>query len=126
MKYMIKKLSIIILGISIQVNAIAASHNPQEFLSAIQGSKDEGQQIVREYCATCHANKAVIELGAPKVQQIEDWGPRVKQGLDVLLQHTYEGYGAMPARGGCFECTDLQLKLAVLVMLPDSIRKDYK
>jgi len=38
--------------------------------------------------------------------------------MPVLLEHTSEGFGAMPARGGCFECTDEQLELAILAMLP--------
>jgi len=33
-----------------------------------------------------------------------------------MLQRTDEGIGFMPARGGCFECTDQQLLLAVLAL----------
>jgi len=29
----------------------------------------------------------------------------------------------MPARGGCFECSDEQLVLAILAMLPESAKK---
>ena len=30
-------------------------------------------------------------------------------GMPVLLKLTIDGKGAMPARGGCFECSDEQL-----------------
>ena len=111
----------------------AESHHPQEFLQSIKGAKDEGEQIVKHFCISCHAIKPMIQLGAPKIDDEHDWMPRVKQGIALLLQHTEEGYNAMPARGGCFECTDEQLNLAVLAMLPKSLKdmfinkhKDHK
>lgn len=107
-------------------SAFAQTHHPEQFLESIKGSKNEGAQIVQQFCANCHAVKPLIELGAPKMHNEMDWGPRVKQGLDELLKHTAEGFGAMPARGGCFECTDEQLRLAIVAMLPKSMQKDHK
>lgn len=104
----------------------ASGHNPQQILESIRGSKNEGEQIVTHFCASCHAAKPLIELGAPKINQLADWQTRVKSGLDTLFKHTEEGFGAMPARGGCFECSDLQLKLAIAAMLPKSLSKVYK
>ena len=96
----------------------AASHHPQEFLKQISGSKDEGMQIVQHYCANCHALKPIIQVGAPRMGVNSDWDLRVKQGIDTLFKHTDEGLNTMPARGGCFECTDHQLLLAISAMLP--------
>jgi cytochrome c5 len=96
----------------------AASHHPQDFLKRIAGAPDEGQQIVQHYCANCHAQKPIIPLGAPRIGQASDWKLRLKQGMDILFKHTDEGFHAMPARGGCFECSDTQLKLAISAMLP--------
>jgi cytochrome c5 len=111
----------------------ADSHHPQEFLQSIEGAKDEGMQIVGHFCVSCHAVKPMIELGAPKINVKSDWDPRIKQGLATLLTHTEEGFNAMPPRGGCFECSDKQLYLAILAMLPESLRgltlseiKDHK
>jgi cytochrome c5 len=106
--------------------ATAASHNPQQILDSIRGKADEGQQIVRLFCSNCHAEKPLIELGAPKTGQLSDWKPRMKQGLDTLFQHTADGFGAMPARGGCFECSDEQLRLAIIAMLPEQLTKPIK
>jgi cytochrome c5 len=100
--------------------SFAASHHPQEFLKRIEGKSDEGQQIVQHFCANCHAENPMIPLGAPRIGSKEDWQPRVKPGLDVLFQHTSEGLNAMPARGGCFECSDHQLLLAIAEMLDQS------
>ena len=41
-----------------------------------------------------------------------------QKSIDGLFKHTDEGFNAMPARGGCFECSDRQLKLAIAAMLP--------
>ena len=96
----------------------AASHHPQDFLKSIAGSPDEGERIVQHYCSNCHALKPIIPLGAPRMGQPADWKGRIKQGRASLFKHTDEGLNAMPARGGCFECTDKQLMLAILALLP--------
>ncbi len=111
--------------------SLAASHHPQDFLKDIAGSRTEGKQIVQHYCAMCHAEKPMIQLGAPTMGQNSAWEPRIKQGIDTLFKHTDEGLNAMPARGGCFECTDKQLLLAIMAMLPKDPRvkhhkKDHK
>lgn len=109
----------LMLGLLFQVFAVcAASHHPQDFLKEVAGAKDEGEQIVQHYCANCHAKKPLISLGAPRMGHVHDWQPRIKQGIASLLNHTNEGINAMPPRGGCFECSDEQLLLAVLAMLP--------
>lgn len=101
----------------------ANSHHPQEFLQAIKGSKDEGRQIVDHFCSSCHAAKPLIQLGAPKINNKSDWSLRIKQGLASLFAHTEEGFNAMPPRGGCFECSDEQLRLAILAMLPKPFKQ---
>lgn len=111
-------LSQILLGVIWLQWGYAASHHPQDFLEKIAGTPDEGQQIVQHFCSHCHAEKPLIPLGAPRIGRRSDWEGRLKQGIAPLLQHTAEGYHAMPARGGCFECSDEQLLLSVLAMLP--------
>lgn len=94
----------------------ANSHHPQAFLDSIQGTSKEGQAIVKHFCASCHAPHPLISIGAPRIGHPEDWQERLKQGPKILWQHTNEGFHAMPARGGCFECSDEQLKKAILIL----------
>ena len=101
----------------------AATHHPQDFLHQISGAPDEGAKIVAHYCANCHALKPIIQLGAPRAGVLADWAPRVKKGLSLVFKNTDEGLNAMPARGGCFECTDQQLLLAIMALLPKSGHK---
>lgn len=96
----------------------AQTHRPQEFLQQIQGSENEGEQIFNHFCVNCHALKPLIPLAAPRIGIDADWQGRITQGIELLLQHTDEGLNAMPARGGCFECTNEQLVLAIIYMLP--------
>ena len=54
-------------------------------------------------CAACHGPGV---LGAPKKGDKAAWAPRLKQGNDVLLSHTRNGYKNMPAKGLCNDCSD--------------------
>jgi len=101
----------------------ADSHHPQEFLKTISGSKNEGEQIYNHFCANCHAQKPLIPLGAPRIGEEGDWKSRIKQGIEVLFKNTDEGLNGMPPRGGCFECTDEQLILAIVEIVPNKDKK---
>lgn len=96
-----------------------SSHHPQDFLNNVRGQHDEGMQIAQHFCANCHAAKPLIPVGAPRMGIDADWSPRIKQGLAAIVQHTEEGMNAMPPRGGCFECSDKQLLLAILALMPE-------
>lgn len=52
-------------------------------------------------CKACHASPGT---GAPLVQDRAAWDPRWKQGEAVLLDHTIQGFKAMPASGQCVAC----------------------
>lgn len=118
------KCSAILMILFHSINAWSASHHPQDFLNRIKGKPDEGKQIVQVYCANCHALKPVIQLGAPRIGQQADWEPRIKAGMDSLFKRSDEGFNAMPARGGCFECSDKQLMLAIMALLPEALPRE--
>jgi cytochrome c5 len=115
---------IALLGVFLCLSAHAETHHPEAFLESIAGSKNEGTQIVEHFCASCHASKPLIPVGAPRMQHSKDWAPRMQQGLDSLLQHVHEGLRAMPPRGGCFECSDEQLMLAIKSLIPEEDQKE--
>lgn len=112
--------------LTFSAHVYAAVHHPGNFLREIQGSPHEGEIIVEHFCAVCHAAHPQIALGAPRMSHIEDWKPRLKQGLSELFQHTDEGLHAMPPRGGCFECTDAQLVLAIKSLIGKDGQKYIK
>jgi cytochrome c5 len=75
---------------------------------------DIGTAVYEKNCKMCHAAGLA---GAPKYGNKADWAPRIGKGIAVLHEHVIKGYNAMPARGGCTNCSDDDLLKAVQHML---------
>ena len=50
---------------------------------------------------------------APKKGDAAAWEPRLKQGMDTLVQHVTNGFNAMPPRGMCMDCTAEDYKATI-------------
>lgn len=92
-------------------------HSPVSFVKQISGDKDAGRKIFYEFCVSCHSAEPVIAVNAPRINDKKKWDSYTKLGIPALLRLTIQGNGAMPARGGCFECSDEQLERAILYIL---------
>lgn len=92
---------------------IKTFHYPISFIAQLKGDSHAGQKIFKGYCGHCHEKDPMIPLGAPKIGDHRLWTVIQKQGIKKLVSLTVNGYGRMPARGGCFECSDAQLKQAI-------------
>lgn len=81
-------------------------------------ANDLGKKVYGNACSMCHA---VGAAGAPKPGDQADWAPRIAQGMDVLYQHSIEGYtgakGVMPPRGGFATLSDDEVKASVDYMV---------
>lgn len=99
------------------VQQIETFHYPALFVHQLQHDPRAGEKIFNEFCSACHASSPLIDVNAPRINDREAWKIRQKWGIDALMTMTLSGVGAMPARGGCFECSDAQLKEAVLYIL---------
>lgn len=97
-------------------------HYPTHFVQQLNGDRNAGEKIFKEFCSTCHANKPIIDLHAPHIGDRQAWKLREKKGMHKMLKITISGLGAMPARGGCFECSDDQLRDAIKYILHESHR----
>lgn len=79
---------------------------------------DVGKETYDKACFACHMMGIA---GAPKLGDKDNWGPRIAQGLDVLKQHSIEGFtgsaGFMPPKGGRTDLTDDEVKAAVVYMV---------
>lgn len=64
-------------------------------------------------CKACHAMPGNL---APQVLDRAAWDPRWKQGEPVLLDHTIQGFNAMPAGGQCASCTPDDFKALIRFM----------
>lgn len=119
--------NVLIMGIALclcgQSFAVRQFHHPEQFIKKLQGDKQAGKKIYRQFCQLCHAINPQIDVGAPRIGVSEDWQHRMKQGLNTMLRNIDNGMNAMPARGGCFECSDEQLKAAIKYMLAPRVEE---
>lgn len=102
------------------VPIMQTAHYPALFVKQLQGDPEAGKKIFREYCSTCHGKEPVIDIQAPRINDKKAWKKRKKLGISTLLKKTIEGAKAMPARGGCFECSDDQLRETIRYILKKS------
>lgn len=102
------------------VTVIQTFHYPASFVKQIANDPDAGRKIFKEFCASCHDKQPVIDVNAPRINDKQAWDLRRQWGMDDLLKITATGIGAMPARGGCFECSDEQLREAIRYILKQS------
>jgi cytochrome c5 len=73
----------------------------------------ELQAVYARSCATCHA---VPATGAPQAGDAAAWAPRIAQGEDALLDHTINGFNAMPPMGACADCSEAQYRALIAYM----------
>jgi glucose/arabinose dehydrogenase len=79
-----------------------------------QSESRKGGVVYSFSCAGCHSS------GSPGVPQLIDtaaWESIARKGVEQLLVNTRDGYGAMPPRGLCDNCSDAELLAAVRFML---------
>lgn len=78
-----------------------------------------GRSIYNNYCAGCH-NSGVG--GAPRFGNKESWQTLANSGIKKLYRVAINGGGNMPARGGCVDCSDFKIELAVDYMVASSLK----
>lgn len=61
------------------------------------------EQIYQTSCKICHDAGVA---NAPRKGNAENWEPRLKKGMDVLVKNVANGMGAMPPKGMCMDCSD--------------------
>src|ERR687897_161006 len=66
--------------------------------------------VVQATCAACH--QAGVS-GAPKLGDATAWAPRIKTGLNSMVQAVIKGKGAMPPKAGDASLTDAEITRAV-------------
>lgn len=91
----------------------SASAAPAVASSSSGGSVD-GQAIYNSVCMVCHDAGVA---GAPIHGDEAAWADRVTKGFDTLLDHSVNGFNAMPARGGNPNLSDEEMLAATKYML---------
>ena len=73
-----------------------------------------GEVVYNQGCAACHTAGLA---GAPMLGNLDQWTDRTSKGLEVLTANAYNGYNAMPAKGMCMDCSELEIERSVQYML---------
>ena len=71
-----------------------------------------GEEVFKAQCSACHATGAA---GSPKFGDAAAWGPRIKNGIEALLNSALRGKGNMGAQGGG-DFSDFEIQRAVVYM----------
>ena len=69
--------------------------------------------IVKNTCSACHQTGAA---NAPKLGDSAAWAPRIKTGVNALVQSVIKGKGAMPPKAGDASLTDAEIHNAVVLI----------
>lgn len=75
-------------------------------------SLKNGEQVYAAQCTACHTAGVA---GAPKLGDEATWAPRIKTGVEALLNSALKGKGAMGPQGGG-DFGDLEIARAVVYM----------
>ncbi|OJA06172.1 cytochrome c5 family protein [Halomonas sp. QHL1] len=78
------------------------------------GGDIDGEGIYGNVCSACHESGAA---GAPVRGDEEAWAERTEQGFATLLEHSINGIGAMPARGGNPNLSDEEMEAATAYLV---------
>lgn len=82
--------------------------------SASSGGGVDGGGIYNQVCMACHETGAA---GAPVRGDEAAWAERTEQGFATLLEHSINGIGAMPARGGNPNLSDEEMEAATAYLV---------
>ena len=77
--------------------------------AGVQAAQDP-EAVFNRSCGVCHNGQLPM---APKKGDAVAWEPRLKQGMDTLVQHVTNGFNAMPPRGMCMDCTAEDYKATI-------------
>jgi len=73
-----------------------------------------GSEVYQGSCATCHGGGFKGWMtGAPEVGDKAAWKPLIAKGVDAMTAFSINGVNKMPAKGGCYQCSDAQIKSAI-------------
>ena len=78
-----------------------------------------GRWVFSQLCINCHSTGV---LGAPRFRKPADWTQRLEQGLATLIEHTIDGHGQMPPKGGFEKLTEREVSAAVAYLVDQNRR----
>ncbi len=91
-------------------------NTPEEPAQAVAVSTTTGrtgEELYNTFCIACHSTGLA---NAPKTGDAAAWGKLLEPGIDQLISSAKKGKNVMPPMGTCIDCSDEELKSAILFM----------
>jgi len=105
----------------VYIKGQAREEAPAQPAAAPEKKARSGEAVYNTACVACHGAGVA---GAPKFGDIAAWKDRIAKGEDTLFEHAIKGFqgsaGMMPPKGGCMDCSDDEIKAAVVHMMLNS------
>jgi len=103
-------------GLAVLITACGPAPKPAPTPEQAALLRPADARLADLYETSCKACHTITESGAPMVHDHAAWAPRLKQGLPVLVDHSLQGFNAMPAGGQCATCTPADLEALIRFM----------
>jgi cytochrome c5 len=103
-------------GLAVLITACGPAPKPAPTPEQAALLRPADARLADLYETSCKACHTITESGAPMVHDHAAWAPRWKQGLPVLVDHSLQGFNAMPAGGQCATCTPADLEALIRFM----------
>ena len=81
-----------------------------EDIARAQTMRPADTRLSERYERSCMGCHAVEGSGAPLTGFTAQWKPLAAKGIDQLVDHVFDGFNAMPARGLCNDCSKEDLR----------------
>ena len=79
-------------------------------LPFLADAAQDPETVFNQSCGICHNGQLRT---APQKGDTKAWAPRLEQGMDLLVNRVTFGYGVMPTRGLCMQCTPENYKAVI-------------
>lgn len=87
---------------------------PAENMAAATTGGRTGEAVYNSFCLACHS---IGLANAPKTGDADAWGKLLEAGgIDGLVASAKKGKNVMPPMGTCADCSDEEMKQAILFM----------
>ena len=95
-------------------------HTPAHAIRSASCTLRQARSTCQAGVGTGHLDWNYDEVADDAVTKLGDqaaWAPRIKQGMDALLQSALKGKGAMPPKGGNASLSDADVRAATEFMV---------
>ncbi|MBZ0335437.1 c-type cytochrome [Marinobacter sp. AL4B] len=105
-----------LLSISLSSGCTKTSSPSEEVIEYARSATPENPETAEVYQRSCMACHGSGTSDAPLTGDTNAWQPRMKKGMDTLLNNVVSGTGGMPPYGLCMDCNAAEFQALITFM----------